>query len=125
METFEAFIEAIHNPEYKKWVADVLDHVAKTFPQLNKRIAWNQPMFTEHGTFIIGFSVSKKHLAFSPEPAGIKHFAERMDKEGVTYTTMIIRMPWEKPFDYALLDDIIRYNIEDKESCTTFWRAEK
>lgn len=36
---------------------------------------------------------------------------------------MIIRMPWDKTFDYELLDDMIRYNLEDKVNCTSFWRA--
>jgi uncharacterized protein YdhG (YjbR/CyaY superfamily) len=31
-------------------------------------------MFTDHGIFIIGFSVAKHHLAVSPESTGINHF---------------------------------------------------
>ncbi|MCQ4950818.1 hypothetical protein NE646_14380, partial [Bittarella massiliensis] len=42
------------------------------FPDLTPKIAWNQPMFTDHGTFIIGFSAAKAHLAVAPERAGIQ-----------------------------------------------------
>lgn len=123
MDIFQTFIDDIPNPEHKQRVIEVLNHVSKTFPQLEKRFAWNQPMFTDHGTFIIAFSVAKKHMAFAPEWAGIQHFKERMAETGVDHSTMIIRMPWDKAFDYELLDDVIRFNIEDKANCTSFWRA--
>lgn len=32
-------------------------------------IAWNQPMFTHHGTYIIGFSAASKHIATPPDRA--------------------------------------------------------
>ena len=123
MDIFQTFIDDILNPEHKQRVIEVLNHVSETFPQLQKRVAWSQPMFTDHGTFIIAFSLAKKHLAIAPELAGIQHFAERLDKAGIAYGSMIIRMPWDKAFDYELLDDMIRYNLEDKVNCMTFWRA--
>lgn len=114
MDIFQTFIDEIPKPEHRQRFVEVLEHVSKTFPQLEKRFAWNQPMFTDHGTFIIAFSVAKKHMAFSPEWVGIQHFKERMAEAGVDHSTMIIRMPWDKAFDYELLDDVIRFNIEDK-----------
>lgn len=35
-------------------MAEVLDWVAEHYPELELRIAWNQPLFTHHGTYIIG-----------------------------------------------------------------------
>lgn len=120
MDIFQTFIDDIPNPEHKQRIIEILNHVSETFPQLQKRVAWSQPMFTDHGTFIIAFSLAKKHLAITPELAGIQHFAERLDKLGIAYGSMIIRMPWDKAFDYELLDDMIRYNLEDKVNCTSF-----
>ncbi|WP_317765313.1 iron chaperone [Pediococcus ethanolidurans] len=71
MNTFAEFISAIEDPKHRARVEEVLTWVSETFPQLKTRIAWNQPMFTDHGTFIVGFSISKKHMAFTPEEAGI------------------------------------------------------
>jgi uncharacterized protein YdhG (YjbR/CyaY superfamily) len=34
---------------------------------LKEEIKWNQPMFSDHGTFIIGFSIAKEHIAVAPE----------------------------------------------------------
>ena len=44
----------------------MLDWVAHHYPELALRIAWNQPMFTHHGTFIFGFSAGSKHMAMVP-----------------------------------------------------------
>ena len=40
---------------------------AEKFPQLKEENKWNQPMFNDHGTFIIGFSIAKGHIAVAPE----------------------------------------------------------
>lgn len=122
LETFEDFIGQIEDPEQQARTAEVLAWVEGTFPNLGKRIAWNQPMFTDHDTFIAGFSVSKKHLAMSPELVGIEAFSAEIKKAGYNHTKMLIQFPWDKPIDYDLLRRIIQFNIEDKAECTTFWR---
>lgn len=33
---------------------EVLGWVTKKFPNLKPKISWNQPILTDHGTFIIG-----------------------------------------------------------------------
>ena len=79
-------------------------------------------MFTDHDTFIIGFSVSKQHLAVSPEAAGIDHFINQIAKSGYEQTKGLFRIKWDSPIDYSLLEKIIEYNILDKANCSTFWR---
>ena len=122
METFEEFLSQIKNPEHQKQTRDVLHWVAEKFPNLATRIAWNQPMFTDHGTFIIGFSVSKHHLAVAPESAGIQRFSGEIVEAGYEHTKELIRFPWDRPVDNDLLERIITFNILDKLDCTTFWR---
>jgi uncharacterized protein len=75
-------------------------------------------------TFIIAFSVAKKHLAVTPEKAGIDHFEDELKGAGYAYTSMIIRFPWDKPFDFNLLAKMIEFNLEDKKDCLTFWRKQ-
>ena len=96
--------------------------VTKQFPNLTPKIAWNQPMFTDHGTFIIGFSTARPHLAVAPERAGIEHFSDEIVQAGYEHSKELIRIPWDSPVDYALLEEIISFNIRDKADCTTFWR---
>jgi len=81
-------------------------------------------MFTHHGTFIIGFSVAKKHLAVAPEKVTIEQFSDVIKRTGYSYTNQLIRIKWNEKLDYSLLHEIIQFNIEDKKDCTTFWRKE-
>lgn len=122
MEVFADWLAKIEHPAHRERMENLFAWVMETFPHLVPVIKWNQPMFTDHGTFIIGFSVSKKHMAVAPEYAGMARFAEEIAKSGYDQTKGIVRIPWDRPVDYALLENMIRFNIEDKAMCTTFWR---
>ena len=121
MDTFEAFLLTIPDLEQQARTREVLHWVGQEFPTLDRRIGWNQPMFTDHGTFIIAFSVARQHLAVAPETVALDHFDERIKQAGLKRTKMLLQMPWNKPIDYALLKDIISYNIQDKKNCASFW----
>ncbi len=122
MDTFAEFLAGIENTEHRTRLEEVLDWVAAKYPGFETRIAWNQPMFTDHGTFIIGFSVSKQHLLIAPEVAGINHFSDKIVKAGYDHTKGLMRIRWDRPVDYSLLAKIIEFNVVDKAECSTFWR---
>ena len=122
METLEEYLDKIDNPDHRARMEEVFDWVMKKFPHLSPVLKWNQPMFTDHGTYIIGFSISKKHMAIAPEQAGMVRFADEIAKAGYDQTKEIFRIPWDRPVDYALLEKMIAFNIMDKADCTTFWR---
>jgi len=100
----------------------ILNYIKKTFSQLKEEIKWNEPMFTDHGTFIIAFSIAKGHIAVAPEPAAIKHFEKEIEKAGYSYTNQLFRIKWKDKVDYDLLSSIVAYNIEDKKDTVKFWR---
>lgn len=122
MELFEEYLSKIRNEAHRSRMKEVLTWVKDTFPALTPKIAWNQPMFTDHGTFIIGFSAAKQHFSVSPEVRGMKAFSDDIAKLGYSQTSNLFRIQWDEPVDFPLLERIIRYNIEDKKDCTTFWR---
>lgn len=122
MEVFADYLTGIDHPEQRERVEEVLNWVAKTYPQLEPVVKWNEPMFTDHSTYIIGFSVSKKHMAVSPEVAGMIHCAEEIQQSGYDHTKQIVRIPWTSPVDYELLKKMIEFNIEDKADYQKFWR---
>lgn len=122
MEVFADFLAHIDNPQHRDRTEEVLDWVTKKFPNLVPAIKWNQPMFTDHGTFIIAFSVAKQHLAVSPERAGIIHFSDKIVQAGYNHSKMLLRFSWDSPIDFSLLEEIIEFNIIDKADCSTFWR---
>ncbi|MGI6376413.1 MAG: iron chaperone [Anaerolineae bacterium] len=122
MEVFAEFLAKIDAPRHRERTAEILAWVRDTFPGLVPRVAWNQPMFTDHGTFIIGFSVAKHHLAVAPERAGIVRFSDEIVRAGYEHSKQLLRIRWDQPVDYALLERIITFNIADKADCTSFWR---
>ena len=122
MPVFADFVAAIENPQHRARTAEVLAWVHKTYPALERRIAWNQPMFTDHGTFIIGFSVAKHHLAVAPEKAGIDHFSGDIVQAGYERSQQLVRIKWEDAVDFSLLKKMIEFNIADKAETTSFWR---
>ncbi|MCR2805925.1 iron chaperone [Paenibacillus soyae] len=122
MEAFADYLDRIDNPDHRERMEEVFGRVAERFPNLVPKIAWNQPMFTDHDTFIIGFSMAKKHMAVAPEKAGIERFSDAIVQAGYDHTKELVRIPWNRPVDFALLEQMIEFNIQDKADCTTFWR---
>ena len=79
-------------------------------------------MFVDHGTFIIAFSVSKEHIAISPESKTLQVFEQEIKEAGYKATKMLFRIKWNDEIDFGLIDKLIEYNIEDKKEMTKFWR---
>lgn len=123
METFDDFLKTIDEPERRDTLKCLCSWIRETFPELDERIAWNQPMFTHHDTFILAFSAAKEHFAVAPEAVALEKFANQIKKAGYTQTKQLFRIKWNQPVDYKLLRDIIAFNIEDKADCQTFWRS--
>ena len=122
MDNFAEYLAQIDNPQQRSRMAEVLAWVARKFSNLETKIAWNQPMFTDHGTFIIGFSTARHNLAIAPEVAAVEHFADDILKAGYSHTKGLVRIPWDLPVDWSLLEKIIEFNIREKADYTTFWR---
>ncbi|UPK46931.1 iron chaperone [Paenibacillus pabuli] len=122
MDAFAEYLARIDNLGHRNRTEEILEWITKKYPQLEPKIAWNQPMFTDHGTFIIGFSVSKHHLAVAPEKAGINHFSDEITKAGYDHTKELVRIRWDGPVDFSLLERMIEFNITEKADCSTFWR---
>ena len=116
------YYEKIGQTDHRAKLESVIQWVISKFPSLELKIAWNQPMFTDHGTFIIGFSVAANHFAVAPELVTINHFSKDIISSGYTHTKQLIRFPWNQPVDFMLLERIIRFNIDEKKDCQSFWR---
>ena len=124
MNEFMSYLNSIQNLQHRTKIKmqEILFWILETFPELTPKIAWNQPMFTAHGTFIIGFSAAKQHFAIAPERMAIERFSQEIGLCGYEHTKQLIRIPWEEPVNFALLEKLIQFNISDKAGCTTFWR---
>lgn len=122
MDVFTEYLSQIENETHRAKLEDILKWIIARFPTLSPKVAWNQPMFTDHGTFIIGFSVAKHHFAISPEEAGILHFSEEIKRIGYEHSKKLMRIKWTDPVNYGFLEKVIAFNIADKADCSLFWR---
>lgn len=125
IKTLDEFLATIPNDDNRERMVDVLVWVGLTYPELKLRIARNQPMFTHHGTYIIGFSAASKHMAIAPERATMIRFEQVMHERGTDFGKMFARQPWNKPFDYELLDTFIQHQLAEKQDITSFWRPKE
>lgn len=122
MKDFQEFLENIDELNKRDRMEGILNHIKKKYPQLKEEIKWNQPMFSDHGTFIIGFSIAKGHIAVAPEAVVIRQFEEEIKGVGYSHTQELMRIKWTDEVDFELLDKMVSYNIEDKKDMTKFWR---
>ncbi|MFC7321488.1 iron chaperone [Halobacillus campisalis] len=122
MEAFEPYLKGIDNPDHRERLEEIYTWVAERFPNLEPQMKWNTPMFTDHGTFIIGIDAAKHHVSVAPEPAAITHFADDIAKAGYSSTKGLFRIRFKESVDYELLEKIIEFNIQDKAEYTNFWR---
>ena len=122
IKTLDEYLETIPNDDNRARMVEVLNWVSERYPELELRIAWNQPMFTHHGTYIIGFSAASKHMTMAPERATMNRFEQVMRERGTGFGKMFVRQLWNKPFDHELLDAFIQHQLTEKQDITSFWR---
>lgn len=122
MEVFAEYLAQIENESHRVRMTEVLNWVKTEFLDLEAKFAWNQPMFTDHGTFIIGFSIAKPHMAISPERRGMEYFNDAIAEAGYGQSKMLFRIRWDELVNFELLNKIIQFNQLEKANCKTFWR---
>lgn len=115
MDIFEEYLIKIENPANQVKMRELLVWTQTTFPTLHYRIGWNQPMFTNDETYIIGYSYSKQHIAISPETYTLEKFQDKLKNAGYSTTKMIFRIKWDEDIDYSLLKEMIEFNLIDKQ----------
>lgn len=122
MNTFASYLNKIENIEHQTRMADILAWIQQNYPDLVPVIKWNQPMFTDHETYIIGLSVSKNHFSIAPEVKTINLFEEDIQAAQYERTANTIKVKWTQPVSYDLFKKMIDFNIIDKKNTKQFWR---
>jgi uncharacterized protein YdhG (YjbR/CyaY superfamily) len=122
MNNFEEYLLTLEEGDRRERMASIFSYIRKEFPFLKEEVKWKQPMFADHGTFIIGFSVSKGHISVGSERPCLEKFKEDIEKAQYPLLKELFQIPFDSPVDFELLHKIIAYNIEDKKDVTVFWR---
>lgn len=122
MDLLTEYLAKVDNHDHQTVMKNIFTWISDNYPELVPVIKWNQPMFTHKGTFIMGFSLSKKHFSMTPETKTIELFEEDITASGYSYTKNIIRIEWNQPINYDLLKKMIDFNIVDKAGYKKFFR---
>lgn len=121
MDRFNSYLEAIKNNKIRAMLMDTVHWISVNYPEFKATIKWNQPMFIHHSTFVIGFSVAKKHLNVAPDQKVIDRFDKAITEVGYTRTKMLIQIKENQSVDYVFLKKMIDYIVELKKDVTSFW----
>jgi uncharacterized protein YdhG (YjbR/CyaY superfamily) len=86
----------------------VRDVIRAAAPDAEERISWQMPTFWQ-GENLMHFAAQKKHLGLHPGYIDRIPFAGRL----ATYKTSkgAIQFPYDKPIDYELIADIVRWRV--------------
>lgn len=121
-DVFKPYVEKIEYEAGREKVREVYRWIESEFPELKREVKWSTPLYSHHGTFIVGVKPAKKHFSINPEPKGIEVFSSKIKHAGYSHEKMTYKIKYSDEVDYGLLKEIIEYNIEDKKDAGKFWR---
>ena len=120
-ELINEFLEKIENEKLSNKIKAILEWIKNNYPDFKHEYKWNQPMITSNGTYIMGFSISKKHIGVGLEAVVMDHFKGLLDDKLIEHGKMIFRIKEDDVIDFYLLKQIIDYVVILKKDVKTFW----
>jgi uncharacterized protein YdhG (YjbR/CyaY superfamily) len=105
--TIDEYIEA-QLEEVRPILVEVRETIRSAAPKATEKISWNMPTFWQ-GENLIHFAAFKKHLGIYPGDLSFAPFKERI--ASYSCTKGAIQFPYDKPIDYELISDIVRWRI--------------
>lgn len=115
------FLAEVENSVLSLKLEEILKWIETTYPDFKLEYKWNQPMITSYGTYIMGFSISKKHMGVGLEAAVMDHFKDLFDEKNIEHGKMIFRIKEDDVIDFDLLKQIIDYVVILKKDVKSFW----
>jgi uncharacterized protein YdhG (YjbR/CyaY superfamily) len=100
---------------------EIVDWIKKEYPTLVLQIKWSQPMFIMEDTYVIGFSLSKKHISVGPEKPIMEQFKDQIENNGYKKSTKIFTITSKQEVDYSLLKLLIEETMKVKKGYEKFW----
>ena len=107
--TPEAFFATL-TPEVAATVKGIFAVAQEAHPTLELVIAWNHPMLSVDGKYVLGLSVAKHHVLLNPFSADlIATFADRL--AGYTTNKKTFAVPLDWTIDRALVLDLVETRL--------------
>ena len=94
-------------------VQPILQRIRETIraaaPEAVEKIAYQMPTYWQ-GKNLVHFAAHQKHIGLYPGDEAIPVFAERL--KGYATSKGAIRLPLDRPIDYGLISDIVKWRVE-------------
>lgn len=101
----EEYLASLTDPQ-KQQINTLIAIITATFTDLQLLIAYNQPMFTQNGTYVVGLSASSKHVSLNPfHETVVASFASQFPANMVT--THTLKWALDTPIDDTLVIAIV------------------
>ncbi|QBO36841.1 hypothetical protein EQG49_10505 [Periweissella cryptocerci] len=111
MNIFNDYLAAITNSEQKARLNEALTLTAQIDAQLEPRLENAMPAFFIGDKPIIFFAVTKKHFDVYPTLMTLDQFDEEITSNAYPTANGAILIKWDKPVDWSMLTEIIKFNI--------------
>lgn len=95
--------------EVQPLLQSIRETIRAAAPDAVEKTSWQMPTFWQ-GENLVHFAAFKKHIGIYPGGEAVGVFAERLT--GYKTSKGAIRLPLNKPIDYELIADIVRWRVE-------------
>lgn len=110
--TIDEYISVVEaTPEVRQRLRELHEFIHCLMPEdATERISWQMPTFYWHGN-LVHFAAFKHHIGLYPGASGVENIAPKLD--GYKYSKGAIQFPHARPLPYALIEEIVRFRIEE------------
>jgi uncharacterized protein YdhG (YjbR/CyaY superfamily) len=100
------------DPTKERTIRSIIDLILTEFPELESKIAWNEPQIHRNGKYVVGIVAYKHHLTFAPWSVNvIDNFKVRLGKYVLFKNCFQIPVDWE--IDRELVKDLVRARLAE------------
>ena len=107
LNTIDEYIAA-QPEEVRPLLEKIRRTIKKAAPKAKEKISWRMPTFWQEEN-LIHFAVFKKHIGIYPGDLSRLPFEQQLS--GYKTSKGAIQFPLDKPIDYALIAEIIKYRV--------------
>lgn len=119
--TVDEYIGAITGPA-RRPIIELRATVRKLAPQAEEVISYNMPAFRMHG-MLVWYAACKNHIGFYPTPSAIVAFKKQLSSYECSKGA--IQFSLDRPLPVALIEDIVRFRIEENVRKEKIKRSQK